>query len=69
VYKEGVCCVIKKCGLSKYPTKTDEQTQTGEWSSFTDRIEWCLVDIIMPGVDPDCDEGSVRAEDLQPSIF
>ena len=62
--KEGVCCVIKKCGLSKYPTKTDGQA--GEWNSFTDGIEWCLVDIIMTGLDPDCDTGSVRAEDLQP---
>ena len=66
---EGVCCVTRECGLSKYPTKTEEEIQTGEWNSFTDKVEWCTVDIIMEGLDPDSDEGCVRAEDLQPYIF
>lgn len=64
--KKGVCCLIKECGLSKYPNELDEQT--GEWSSFTDDIEWCYVEIVTLGVDPYSDEVSVRAEDLQPYI-
>jgi len=65
--KEGTCCVTKECGLSEYPHEFDEQT--GEWSSFNDEIEWCWVEIIMTGIDPDSDEGCVRAEDLQSYIF
>lgn len=64
--KKGVCCVVRKCGLSKYPINTDEQTRRVECSSFTDEIELYKIDIIITGLYPDCDEGSVRADDLQP---
>ena len=68
--KKGVYCIIIECGLSKYPGKVDEQTNS--WitpiDTDTDGVEWCTVRIITQEVDPDNEEDFVRAKDLQPYI-
>ena len=64
--KKGVYCIIKECGMSKYLNVIDYQT--GYWSTANDGIEWCVIEIVATGLEPQDEEEVVKAEDLEPHI-